>query len=261
MLTGRSSTPMPSPPPAPSPGPVSSPPCRPGRGHGPMMRIDAFGMRATCTIRSKPVGASLDDLQTLFDIACSNIRTESTFLACILGPGEHSARRTMVPCIDFRRLMHTGWAMRWIVFTENLFSRSNYTGIAFASPRQMPRYETVVIQISDTITAASVVVAAAGLLFAMRQGNVLKRKEYTDRIRNAASETTAALDRWKELCLRFYDDVEPLVPSGEQPAACTGRLTHHARELSARSDASASSRMRPSSAAPSNPSSPIAPPW
>ena len=73
------------------------------------------------------------------------------------------------------------------------------------------------------IAAVSVIIAAAGLLFTMRQANLLRRKEYADRIRKAASETSAALDRWKTLCLRMYEDVQPLLTDADMELVKTGK--------------------------------------
>jgi hypothetical protein len=63
----------------------------------------------------------------------------------------------------------------------------------------------------DIITSLSVLVAAGALFYAMYQANTLRRQQYADNIRAAASQTTAALDRWKELCLRLYADLQPLL--------------------------------------------------
>jgi hypothetical protein len=77
---------------------------------------------------------------------------------------------------------------------------------------------------ATVITASSVVIAATGLLFTMRQANLLRRREYADRIRKSASETSAALDRWKTLCLRMYDDIQPLLTDVDMELVETGDL-------------------------------------
>src|ERR1035438_5975813 len=80
------------------------------------------------------------------------------------------------------------------------------------------------MQAATIITAASVIIAATGLLFTMRQANLLRRKEYADRIRKSASETSAALDRWKTLCLRMYEDIQPLLTDADMELVETGDL-------------------------------------
>jgi hypothetical protein len=77
----------------------------------------------------------------------------------------------------------------------------------------------------DIITSVSVLVAAGGLFYAMHQANQLRRQQYADNIRVAASATTAALDRWKELCLRLYDDIQPLLTDADMQLVGTSDVT------------------------------------
>jgi hypothetical protein len=67
------------------------------------------------------------------------------------------------------------------------------------------------IKFPDLLTGISVLVAFSGFLYTWIKDRNLKRREYADRIRRAAAETVVALGRWRELALRLYDDIQPLV--------------------------------------------------
>jgi hypothetical protein len=67
------------------------------------------------------------------------------------------------------------------------------------------------IQVGHLIAAGSVLVAAATLAGTRKKDRELRHKEYADRIRDAASRTLAAVERWKELALHFYVEIQPLI--------------------------------------------------
>jgi hypothetical protein len=67
------------------------------------------------------------------------------------------------------------------------------------------------ISVGDLVTAISVVIAGVGLLLTWRKDRLLRQREYSDRIRRAAAETAATLDRWQQLALQLYDDIQPLI--------------------------------------------------
>src|SRR5271169_985382 len=67
------------------------------------------------------------------------------------------------------------------------------------------------IKFPDLLTAISVLVATSGFLYAWIKDRHLRRREYADRIRRAAAETVVALGRWRELALRLYDEIQPLI--------------------------------------------------
>jgi hypothetical protein len=65
--------------------------------------------------------------------------------------------------------------------------------------------------IKDILTAVSIIVSIIALLYAWYKDRLLRKKEYADRIRRATSLVTAKLERWKELALRFFEDIQPLI--------------------------------------------------
>ncbi len=65
--------------------------------------------------------------------------------------------------------------------------------------------------ISEAFTGISIIVSILALLYAWHKDRLLKKKEYADRIRHAASSVTAKFERWRELSLRFFDDIQPLI--------------------------------------------------
>lgn len=67
----------------------------------------------------------------------------------------------------------------------------------------------------EILTVVSILVSILVLLYAWRKDRVLKKKEYADRIRHASGLVTAKLERWRELALRFFDDVQPLITDAD----------------------------------------------
>lgn len=67
----------------------------------------------------------------------------------------------------------------------------------------------------NLLTALSITVSMSALLYAWHRDRLLKRKEYADRIRHAAGSITAKLERWRELALRFFDDIQPLITDAD----------------------------------------------
>jgi hypothetical protein len=75
------------------------------------------------------------------------------------------------------------------------------------------------ITVGTLLTIASVLISALALTYGWRNDRRLRRKEYADRIRRAASVITAKLDRWQALVSRFFDDIQPLLLEVERTAA------------------------------------------
>jgi hypothetical protein len=67
------------------------------------------------------------------------------------------------------------------------------------------------VKLGDLLTSLSITIASLTLFTTWLKDRRLRRKEYADRIRKAASETMVALHRWKELAVRLYDDIQPLI--------------------------------------------------
>lgn len=67
------------------------------------------------------------------------------------------------------------------------------------------------VSIGDIITVASVLISLVALLISWNRDRQLKRKEYADKIRRSAGTIASKLERWRELSLRFYEDIQPLL--------------------------------------------------
>src|SRR5688572_28262867 len=67
------------------------------------------------------------------------------------------------------------------------------------------------VKLTDILTSVSVCVASAALVYAWLKDRRLRRKEYADRVRKAAADTTVALERWRKLARHLFDDVQPYV--------------------------------------------------
>lgn len=71
------------------------------------------------------------------------------------------------------------------------------------------------IKYTDIVTVLSFVLAATIFLDGYRKDNHLKRKEYADNIRKSASTIYAKLERWKELNIKFFMDIQPIITKTE----------------------------------------------
>jgi hypothetical protein len=63
--------------------------------------------------------------------------------------------------------------------------------------------------LKDYITAVSVLVSVAGLIYTWTKDRLFRRQEYADRIRTAAATTMAKLERWQEIAIQYFEDLEP----------------------------------------------------
>jgi len=66
------------------------------------------------------------------------------------------------------------------------------------------------IEIADILTFLTIIVSIVALLNVWLKEIQIRKKEKADRIRTAAARTVAKLERWKELSLWYYKDVQPL---------------------------------------------------
>ena len=67
------------------------------------------------------------------------------------------------------------------------------------------------MKIGDFITAAAVLVSMIAILVAWSHDRWLRRREYADRIRQAAGLVLAKIERWREISLLFYEDIQPSI--------------------------------------------------
>jgi hypothetical protein len=71
------------------------------------------------------------------------------------------------------------------------------------------------VKVGDFLTALSVSIAIVGLFIASLRDRRLRRKEYADRIRQSAAATAVAVERWTELAVRLYDDIQALITDAD----------------------------------------------
>jgi hypothetical protein len=72
------------------------------------------------------------------------------------------------------------------------------------------------ISFGDLLAIISLGVSAIALLLSWQKDRNLRRKEYADRIRHSAGAVTAKLQRWKDLSLRYYEDIQPLITEADR---------------------------------------------
>jgi len=71
------------------------------------------------------------------------------------------------------------------------------------------------ISIGDVLTTLSVIVSVIALIVAWSKDRLLKRREYADKIRRAAGMIIAKLERWRELSLSFFDEIQPIITDAD----------------------------------------------
>ena len=71
------------------------------------------------------------------------------------------------------------------------------------------------VSIGDILTIVSIAITVIALVVSWNKDRELKRREYADKIRRAASLIAAKLERWKELNLRFFEDIQPLITESD----------------------------------------------
>ena len=70
--------------------------------------------------------------------------------------------------------------------------------------------------VGTIIAVISIIISIIALLTAWARDRGLRRKEYADRIRNAAGLVIAKLERWKELSIHFFDGIQPLLTDADR---------------------------------------------
>jgi hypothetical protein len=63
----------------------------------------------------------------------------------------------------------------------------------------------------NILTIVSILISIISLMYSFSKDRELRRKEQADVIRKAAGKTIAKLDRWKEITLSLYQDIQPLL--------------------------------------------------
>lgn len=76
------------------------------------------------------------------------------------------------------------------------------------SPDWHPTWDAS-LKIGDFVTAVSVLIALAGFLYSWNKDRQVRIKEYADRVRSAAAETLARVDRCKSIFEAFYERIQP----------------------------------------------------
>lgn len=78
------------------------------------------------------------------------------------------------------------------------------------------------VKLSDLLTTISVLLAIATFLTAWVKDRRLRTRQYADRIRGAAANALAAVERWKELSLRLFDDLQPVISDADVALTTSG---------------------------------------
>jgi hypothetical protein len=71
------------------------------------------------------------------------------------------------------------------------------------------------VKLGDLLTSISVLVAAAALVTAWLRDRNVRRREYADRVRDAAARTIVALRRRRSLADRLFAEIEPCVTEAD----------------------------------------------
>jgi hypothetical protein len=65
------------------------------------------------------------------------------------------------------------------------------------------------ISLGNILTLATIAISAFTAFRAWNQDNFLREKEQADKIRTAAAQTSAKLERWEAVSLSFFNDIQP----------------------------------------------------
>src|SRR6267142_6288301 len=79
--------------------------------------------------------------------------------------------------------------------------------------------------VAQIFTGTSIVVSISALLYSWRKDRVLRKKEYADRVRHAASFVIAKLEQWRVLSLSFFDEIQPLIVDADAKLLKEGNVT------------------------------------
>jgi hypothetical protein len=71
------------------------------------------------------------------------------------------------------------------------------------------------VDLGSLVTAVSVLIASASLAWTWVKDRRLREREYADRVRRAAITALVGLERWRELALALYDDIQPLLTEAD----------------------------------------------
>jgi hypothetical protein len=71
------------------------------------------------------------------------------------------------------------------------------------------------ITFGDIVTAISILLSGIALIVTWQRDQALKQKEYADRIRRGASTVVAKLQRWRDLTLHFFEEIQPLITEAD----------------------------------------------
>lgn len=66
------------------------------------------------------------------------------------------------------------------------------------------------VSFGNILTFISIIISVVALLISANGDRKLKKKEYADRIRQSAGKVISKLERWKEISLNFFDEIQPL---------------------------------------------------
>ncbi len=67
----------------------------------------------------------------------------------------------------------------------------------------------------DLLTAVAILISAVGIFIEMRKDRVLRQKELADRVRRSAGLIVAKADRWCQLAVSIFDQLQPVVTDAD----------------------------------------------
>jgi hypothetical protein len=78
------------------------------------------------------------------------------------------------------------------------------------------------VSIGDLLTVATILLSLATLALSLRKDRLRSRRDYADAVRQAGAITVAALDRLRELLLRFFEDIQLCITEADVRLTTTG---------------------------------------
>ncbi len=71
------------------------------------------------------------------------------------------------------------------------------------------------LTLGEILTFIIIVISVVSILIALNKDRHLRRKEQADKVRHAAGVIIAKLERWCELGLRYFEDVQPIITEAD----------------------------------------------
>jgi hypothetical protein len=158
-----------------------------------------YSDRATFPGTRLPPAGAKQPLPERHETALRHLLSSRTRTLLSLRPSGTLRGSVIVFCSILFFLTHAVWSLDERVAGRLTVSR---LGIPIFDP---------IVSIGNFISALAIAATAAGILVNLRKDRALRRKEYADKIRRSAAMIMAKVDRWQQLSLQLFSEIQPFL--------------------------------------------------